>query len=165
MTNQMKSKHVLFKSRYITREYTPLRIHRSDSAAPNKQFKPRSLTNRILQWKGKSESDYTNASQEHCGSSSLKTKNVLAHPANNKKKRTIPLPSVGSFTPVSHMWATSTLAINHCKQKCPRSSTSQEQSCLRHWLSFARFTQTLQRRANTTLVTAHGNQQQIHPNP
>ena len=117
MNNQMKSKHVLFKSRYITREYTPLRIHRSDSAAPNKQFKPRSLTNRMLQWKGKSESDYTNASQEHCGSSSLKTKNVLVHPANNKKKRTIPLPSVGSFTPVSHMWATSTLAINHCKQK------------------------------------------------
>ena len=117
MNNQMKSKHVLFKSRYITREYTLLRIHRPDSAAPNKQFKPRSLTNRILQWKGKSESDYTNASQEHCGSSSLKTKNVLAHPTNNKKKRTIPLPSVGSFTPVSHMWATSTLAINHCKQK------------------------------------------------
>ena len=117
MNNQMKSKHVLFKSRYITREYTPLRIHRSDSAAPNKQFKPRSLTNRILQWKGKSESDYTNASQEHCGSSSPKTKNVRAQPANNKKKRTIPLPSVGSFTPVSHMWATSTLAICHCKQK------------------------------------------------
>ena len=117
MNNQMKSKHVLFKSRYITREYTPLRIHSSDPAAPSKQCKPRSLTNPILPWKGKSESDYTNASQEHCGSSSLKTKNVLAHPANNKKKRTIPLPSVGSFTPVSHMWATSTLAINHCKQK------------------------------------------------
>ena len=117
MNNQMKSKHALFKSWYIKREYTHLRINSSDSAAPNKQFKPRSLTNRILQWKGKSESDYTNASQEHCGSSSLKTKNVLVHPANNKKKRTIPLPSVGSFTPVSHMWATSTLAINHCKQK------------------------------------------------
>ena len=164
MNNQMKSKHVLIKSRYITREYTPLRIHSSDSAAPDKQFKPRRLANPILPWKDRSESCYINASQEHYGNSWLKTKKVHAHPAN-KKEKTIPLPSVECFTPVSHMWATSTLAINHCKQKCPRSSTSQEQSCLRHWLSFARFTQTFQRRANTTLVTAHGNQQQIHPNP
>ena len=117
MNNQMKVTHVLFKSRYITREYTPLRIHSSDSAAPSKQFKPRSLTNRILQWKGKSESDYTNASQERCGSSSLKTKNVLAQPANNRKKRTIPLPSVGSFTRVSQKWVASTLAMYHCEQK------------------------------------------------
>ena len=116
MNNQMKSKHVLFKSRYITREYTPLRIHRSDSAAPNKQFKPRSLTNRILQWKGKSKSDYTNASQEHCGNWSLKTKKVHAHPAN-KKEKNYPTAFRRSFTSVSHMWATSTLAIYHCKQK------------------------------------------------
>ena len=86
MNNQMKSKHVLFKSRYITREYTPLGIHSLESAAHSKQFNPRSLTNCILPWKNKSKPDYTNASQEHCGNPSLKTKQVHAHPINTKRK-------------------------------------------------------------------------------
>ena len=105
MTNQMKSKHVLFKSRYITREYTPLGIHSLESAAHSKQFKPRSLTNWILPWKNKSEPDYTNASQEHCGNPSLKTKKVHAHPANKKRKELshcLPSKFYARFTHGSH---------------------------------------------------------------
>ena len=101
----MKSKHVLFKSRYITREYTPLGIHSLESAAHSKQFKPRSLTNWILPWKNKSEPDYTNASQEHCGNPSLKTKKVHAHPANKKRKELshcLPSKFYARFTHGSH---------------------------------------------------------------
>ena len=116
MNNQMKSKYVLFKSRYITREYTPLGIHGLESAAHSKQFNPRSLTNLILPWKNKSEPDYTNASQEHCGNPSLTTKKVHAHPANRKEKN-YPTAFRLSFTPLSHMGATSTLASYQWKQK------------------------------------------------
>ena len=104
MNKQIKSKQILFKSRCITREYAPLGIHGSESAAPSTQFKPRSLTNRILPWKDKSEWDYTNASQEHCGNSSLKTKKVHAHPANKERKELSCLPSksYARFTHGSH---------------------------------------------------------------
>ena len=46
MNKQMKSKHVLFKSRYIRREYTPLGIHGSESAAPSKRIRLKDNTNR-----------------------------------------------------------------------------------------------------------------------
>ena len=116
MNNQIKSKHVLFKSRYITREYTPLRTNRLDSAAPNKQFKPRSLTNPMFPWNGKQLLVFFNMKNTFAMCSWRLSDWCSFHWKMSiqltKKKRTIPLPSVESLMPVSQMWATNT--PHHC---------------------------------------------------